>query len=79
VRGRAFGVACRNNEIGGVAPQQVQHRAEQPFVVLQVAVHDGGEIGLAREHALQACPGQAAPAQAANAAHTTVGRANLFD
>ena len=49
---------------------------QQPFVMLKVGVHHCDIAGLAREHAFEACSGETAAADAADAAYATVGFAD---
>ncbi len=55
----------------------LQHRRQQFFVVLQIAVHDGDGAGGGGQHALDAGAGEAPATDAPDAAHTRVGAGNL--
>ena len=54
-----------------------QHAWQQGLVVLQVAIHDGDSCSRGCQHALDARPGQPAPADAPQAAHARI-RARKF-
>ena len=74
----AVGIAGGDHQVGGVAAQHRQHGPQQPFVVLQIAVHDGDVFRLAGEDALQAGAGQAAPPDPAHAADAGIGRGDML-
>ena len=74
--GTAIEVAAGDRDIGASGAQRIEHGNEQLLVMLQVGVHHRDVASLARQHALEASSGEAAPADAADAAYAAVGFAD---
>ena len=70
--GPAIEIAAGHRDIGASGAQGIQHGNEQPLVMLKVGVHHRDVAGLARQHAFEASSGEAAPADAADAAYAAV-------
>ena len=67
-------VAASDHDVRGPVQQQGDHPGKERLVVLQVAVDHGDEVGRGGERAFDASGGEAATADATDAAHARVGR-----
>ena len=70
--GTAGEISAGDDEIDVASAQAVEHGDEQCLVVLQVGVHHGDIIRLARQHAFEARAREPPAADAADAAHAIV-------